>query len=78
MNVSKTLSELAVIKASETAIIFNDKQFTYGNINTIANSLASYLAEKGIKRGDSIAVILPNCPEFAFAYFAVDILAISR
>ncbi len=71
MNVSKTLSELAVIKASETAIIFNDKQFTYGNINTIANSLASYLAEKGIKRGDSIAVILPNCPEFAFAYFAV-------
>ncbi|MCK4992403.1 MAG: hypothetical protein KAS29_18020, partial [Bacteroidales bacterium] len=59
MNVSKTLSELAVIKASETAIIFNDKQFTYGNINTIANSLASYLAEKGIKRGDSIAVILP-------------------
>jgi len=33
--------------------------------------IATYLAEKGIKRGDNIAAILPNCPEFAFAYFAV-------
>ena len=32
MNVSKTLSELAVIKASETVIIFNDEQFTYGKL----------------------------------------------
>ena len=33
--------------------------------------MANYLAENGIIRGDNIAVILPNCPEFAFAYFAV-------
>ena len=71
MNVGKILSELAVIKANETAIIFNETQFTYGSLNAIANSLANYLAEKGIKRGDNIAVILPNCPEFAFVYFAV-------
>jgi len=70
MNVGKILSDLAVKKASKTAIIFNEKQFTYGNLNTIANSLAKYLVENGIKQGDNIAVILPNCPEFAFVYFA--------
>jgi len=71
MNVSKILSELAVNKANETAIVFNEKQFTYGNLNTIANSLAKYLVENGIKQRDNIAVILPNCPEFAFVYLAV-------
>jgi len=71
MNVSKLLSDLAVTKANETAIIFNEKQFTYGDLNAIANSLAKYLVENGIKQGDNIAVILPNCPEFAFVYFAV-------
>ena len=52
-------------------IIFNEKEFSYGAMNAIANSLANYLREKGIRQGDNIAVILPNCPEFAFIYFAV-------
>jgi len=71
MNVGKLLSELAVSKANETAILFSEKQFTFGDINTKANSLAKYLLECGISQGDNIAVILPNCPEFAFVYFAV-------
>lgn len=70
MKVGKILSELALDKASDTAIIFNEQQYTYGEINSIANSLAEFLAEKGVRQGDNIAVILPNCPEFAFVYFA--------
>jgi len=70
MNAGKLLSELAVKKPEETAILFNESQFTYGQLNSIANSLAAYLSQYGIKQGDSIAVILPNCPEFAFVYFA--------
>ena len=70
MNVSKSLSELAVLKADATALIFNDQRFTYSELNAVANSLADYLAGKGLGRKDNIAVILPNCPEFAFIYFA--------
>jgi len=70
MNVSKLLSKLAVLKAHETAIIFNDQQVTYGELNAVANSLGGFLTDKGIGEGDSVAVILPNCPEFAFIYFA--------
>jgi len=70
MNVSKSLLELAAIKPNETAIIFNEKHFTYGRVNSIANSLANYLRGNGITIRDNIAVILPNCPEFAFVYFA--------
>lgn len=70
MNVSKLISELALLKENETAVIFNEHHFTYGMLNAIANSLAEYLVGKGIKKRDNIAVILPNCPEFAFIYFA--------
>ena len=71
MNVGKILSELAVNKSNETAIIFSEKQFSYGNLNAIANSLAKNLMKNGIKQQDNVAVILPNCPEFAFVYYAV-------
>ena len=70
MNVSKLLLELAANKAGETAILFNQSQYTYGNLNAKANSLAAFLLDEGIKQGDCIAVILPNCPEYAFIYFA--------
>lgn len=70
MNVSKALSELAFTKGSEKAIFFKESEFTYASINTISNSLAKYLMENGVAYRDNIAVILPNCPEFAFIYFA--------
>jgi long-chain acyl-CoA synthetase len=62
--------KLAANKAAETAILFNESQYSYGHLNAKANSLAAYLSDSGIKKGDCIAVILPNCPEFAFIYFA--------
>jgi long-chain acyl-CoA synthetase len=70
MNVSKLLSKLAALKANESAIVCNDQQVTYGELNGAANSLAGYLVDKGIGKKDTIAVILPNCLEFAFIYFA--------
>ena len=68
MNVSKLLAELAALKAHESAIICNDQQFTYGELNGVANSLAAHLMDSGIEKKDTIAVILPNCPEFVFIY----------
>jgi acyl-CoA synthetase (AMP-forming)/AMP-acid ligase II len=70
MNVSKTLSGLAASIPEKTALIFKTREFTYKHLNTSANSIAGYLMEKGIRTGDNVAVILPNCPEFAFIYFA--------
>ena len=70
MNVSKILSKLAALQYHQSAIIFNDQEFTYGELNDIANSLAGYLVDIGIGKKDALAVILPNCPEFAFIYFA--------
>jgi len=70
MNVSELLNELAKLKSNESAIICNKQQFTYGGLNTNSNVLAEYLMAQGLGNQDNIAVILPNCVEFALIYFA--------
>src|SRR5689334_4930229 len=53
-----------------TALIFRDAPITYAQLAAQVNLLASALQKRGIAKGDSIAVLLPNCPQFTFAYFA--------
>ncbi len=71
MNIGKVLIEKSKLYPNKKAIIYKDKIYTYEQINNISNSIAKSLKELGINKGDSVAVILPNCVEFTFIYFAV-------
>src|SRR5205085_1469871 len=57
-----------------TALIFRDQPVTYGQLASQVNHLANALSKRGIGKGDSIAVLLPNCPAFTVAYYAVSSL----
>jgi len=46
------------------------KEFTYGNIENLSLKLALILDQRGINKGDKIAIILPNCMEHIVIYFA--------
>ena len=54
----------------KTALIFKDKRITYEALNHRVNALANRLLDMGGKKGDRVAVILHNCPEYIEAYFA--------
>ena len=45
--------------------------YTYWDLQQAANRLANALAALGVKRGDRVAIILPQRPETAIAYLAV-------
>ena len=47
------------------------RKFTYSEILTEVDRFASFLHEKGVKMGDSVAILLPNCPQFIIALFAI-------
>src|SRR3989344_3141204 len=47
-----------------------NKEFTYGNIEELSLRLATLISEKGINKGERIAIILPNCIEFILIYFS--------
>ncbi|MBN2126126.1 MAG: long-chain fatty acid--CoA ligase [Deltaproteobacteria bacterium] len=54
-------------------IYLNDDEeilLTYRALNLRSNSVAHYLVERGIRKGDRVAVMLNNCNEFLETYFA--------
>ena len=53
------------------ALLLNDDKITYGDIHKAADKLAAYLSEKGVKKGDKVALFLRNSAEFIYTIFAV-------
>ncbi|WP_318036653.1 long-chain-fatty-acid--CoA ligase [Dethiobacter alkaliphilus] len=56
---------------NQTATIFFGKKMTYAELADAVERFATALAELGIKKGDRVAVMLPNCPQTIISYFAV-------
>jgi long-chain acyl-CoA synthetase len=55
---------------SRIAMIFDMMEITYSELLTLCERFASALASLGIKKGDRVAIHLPNCPQFAISYYA--------
>jgi long-chain acyl-CoA synthetase len=53
------------------ATAFLGAQLTFKEIRTQADKLATALARLGIKQGDRVAVMLPNCPQYVISFFAI-------
>ncbi|MBS4022714.1 MAG: long-chain fatty acid--CoA ligase [Dethiobacter sp.] len=68
---SSLLTEVARKSPQQTAYIFYDKQSTYSELECQTNRFASALHGLGIKKGDRVAVMLPNCPQFVLSYYAI-------
>ena len=56
---------------SETAVFFKGKFKTYGELEEEVNRLSNSFKKLGLKKGDRVAVFLPNCPQFITTFFAV-------
>lgn len=48
---------------------FKDKEYTYEEINRFSDRCANAFVAQGAKKGDKIAIMLPNCPEYLFIWF---------
>jgi len=55
----------------KTAVIFEDKRYTYKAFNERVNRLANALLKGGIGKGDKVAYLLNNCSEFAEISFGL-------
>ncbi len=50
---------------------FGDTKLTYKELNELANRLANALIDLGVKKGDRVALYMPNCPQFIIGYYAI-------
>ncbi len=69
-NIGKILSKREATHPEKAALIFEDTPISYRELNRQSNRVAEFFREKGLKKGDRIAVDLVNCPEFFACYFA--------
>jgi len=56
---------------NNTALIFQGYKVTYKELNEMVNAFAACLRDLGIKKGDSVAILLPNLIPCVVAYYAV-------
>ena len=48
-----------------------NKEVTYDELNKASDAMAAGLVDMGLKKGDRVAVVMPNCVAFAITYFAI-------
>lgn len=71
MNVGKVLSKTAKRLPHKTAVIFKDENIPFSDLDLMATRLANKLQGFDVKKGDRVAIILPNSSQWVVAYFAV-------
>ncbi|HHB91409.1 MAG TPA: long-chain fatty acid--CoA ligase [Anaerolineae bacterium] len=71
LNLSVLLEASAQDYPGQVAVIFNDKKMTYAELNAAANMFANALTKLGVKRGDKVALMMPNVPYFPIAYYGI-------
>jgi long-chain acyl-CoA synthetase len=70
MNMKMMLQETTERYPENTAIIHAGNRISYKNLNQFIEALAHHLQGLGVRKGDKVAIMLSNCPEFVISYFA--------
>jgi long-chain acyl-CoA synthetase len=65
------LQETAAADPEVPCTSFFAKKLSYRQVNDYANRFAAALQELGVERGDRVALMLPNSPQFLIAYFGI-------
>ncbi len=68
------LERSAFVYPDRTAVIHGDVRYTWSQTYRRCRRLASALAQRGIGKGDTVAVMLPNTPPMFEAHFGVPML----
>ena len=55
---------------NKTAIVFYGKKMTYSMLRNLVDRFATALSDLGVGKGDTVALLLLNCPQYVIAYFA--------
>ncbi len=71
MNVAGLLEESEKTHPDKTAVIFKDQAITCRQLKEASFCLANNLIKLGVRKGDRIAIYLPNGPEYIYSYLAV-------
>ena len=57
--------------ASQAALSYMGREYSYAELERQSRALAAFLQSRGLKKGDRVAVMMPNVPQYAETVAAV-------
>jgi long-chain acyl-CoA synthetase len=63
------LDELAAGHGDKPAVLFKGASMSYAQLDAESTAFAVALESMGVRKGDRVALVLPNCPQFVVAEF---------
>ncbi len=71
LNLAMFLEDSAREVPKRAAVIFEDRELSYAELDATANQVANALVQIGIGKGDTIAISCQNVPYFPIVYYAI-------
>ncbi|NIV39855.1 MAG: AMP-binding protein, partial [Anaerolineae bacterium] len=79
IRLDQLLADSAAKHPEQQAIVFGarvgsrvlDAALSYQQLDQAVNQLATSLQQLGVGRGDRVAIIMPNCPQFVIAFYGI-------
>ena len=70
-NLGEMLEDTCRRYPDRISLIYKDKNVSYAELGRAVNAFGNRLKALGMDRGDKVAMMLPNIPEFIISYFAI-------
>lgn len=68
-NLGALVAEAAQRHGDRPYLLWRDRQVSFAELDRRSGQYARGLAELGVRKGDRVAVMLENCPEYLFVWF---------
>jgi long-chain acyl-CoA synthetase len=65
------LEEAAQLFPDSPCTVFKGAEITFKEMDELTDRLAAALAAKGVRKGDRVAIFMPNSPQFVIAFYAI-------
>lgn len=71
MSLKLMLEEVVGRYGGKTAIVSGERRLSYADLDEASNKVANALIRMGVNKGDRVAMLLSNSPEFVIIYFGI-------
>jgi crotonobetaine/carnitine-CoA ligase len=72
MNVRDLLEKQAAKYSGKVFLYFEDQRITYNHFNLTVNRIANAFKRMGVHKGEMVAIMLPNSPEFLYIWMGLN------